>query len=583
MAGSGAQAQIAVAGLVFEKDVAIAASDGLQLRANVFRPEGAGKFPVIISMSPYGKDIHFQDYLPSGWAELTRLVPDVCKGSTCQFMNWETIDPERWTPRGYVVIRVDSRGSGKSPGYLDPYSPRETQDFYDAIEWAAQQPWSNGKVGIVGISYYATTQWQVAALRPPHLAAILPWEGLTDVYRDSTHQGGIYGDAYLNLWWVNVLRNQHGNPEGFKDRFTSEPSNGPALSDDLLAGSRAEYPRVVGEHPLDDAWMRQRTPDLSRITVPVLSAGNWGGLARHLRGNIEGYMGVASSQKWLSIHTGTHFDTFYKPEWTAVQMRFFDHFLKGADNGWDGEPPVQVAIRRPTSTTYRAEAAWPLPQTRWTRLHLGAASHDLSSKPPSADAQVTFDARGTGVAFNYTARREDLEFTGPLSARLWVSSTTTDADLFLTLRAFGPDGQEVTFAGANDPAAPITQGWLRLSHRRLDPLRSTPWRPWRNHQVVDKLQPGVVYPVDVEIWPTSFVLPKGYRLSFQIEGHDFERAAGRTGVGPGVVSFRGSGPFLHRRSNDAIGEFAGKTTLFTGPGRESYILLPVIPPSRAAR
>ncbi|MGH6644897.1 MAG: CocE/NonD family hydrolase, partial [Bradyrhizobium sp.] len=153
MAGSGAQAQIAVAGLVFEKDVAIAASDGLQLRANVFRPEGAGKFPVIISMSPYGKDIHFQDYLPSGWAELTRLVPDVCKGSTCQFMNWETIDPERWTPRGYVVIRVDSRGSGKSPGYLDPYSPRETQDFYDAIEWAAQQPWSNGKVGIVGISY----------------------------------------------------------------------------------------------------------------------------------------------------------------------------------------------------------------------------------------------------------------------------------------------------------------------------------------------------------------------------------------------------------------------------------------------
>ena len=569
------EAQVPVAGLVFEKDVAVAASDGLVLRANVFRPEASGRYPVLVSMSPYGKDVHFEDYLPSGWAELTRLVPEVCKGSTCQFMNWETIDPERWVPNGYGIVRLDSRGSGKSPGFLDPYSARETQDFYDAIEWAAAQPWSNGKVGLIGISYYATTQWQVAALRPPHLAAILPWEGLNDAYRDSSHHGGIFVDAYFDLWWINVKRNQHGYPQGFRARLTGERANGEPLSDVLLAGSRSEYPKVLATHPLDDAWMRQRTPDLSRIDVPLLSAGNWGGLARHLRGNIEGYSRAGSKQKWLSIHTGTHFDTFYKPEWVELQRRFFDHFLKGEQNGWDREPALHLAIRRPDSTAERSEAAWPIPDTKWTKLFIDADSRTLRRAPPRSKAAVTFEATGQGVSFEFGPTTEELEFTGPLVARLWVSSSTTDADLFLTLRAFAPDGEEVTFAGANDPAAPITQGWLRVSHRKVNPEKSTPYRPWRDHVEIENLNPDEAYGVDVEVWPTSFVLPKGYRLTLLVEGRDFERDTSQAGVGPGTIRFKGSGPFLHRRQAN---EFAGRTTLHSGPGRDSYLLLPVIPP-----
>lgn len=216
--------------------------DGAILRANVFRPSAPGAHPVILSMSPYGKDVHLEDYNTSAWGELLRLVPDACTGpTTCRYMNWETVDPERCVRAGYVVIRVDARGSGKSPGYLDYFSPRENRDYAEAIEWAGVQGWSNGKVGLLGISYYDQTQWRVAALRPPHLAAIIPWEGLTDLYRESSHHGGILGNRYFEVWEPSVLRNQYGNPKGFIDRETGARSNGPALSESQLAGNRMTW------------------------------------------------------------------------------------------------------------------------------------------------------------------------------------------------------------------------------------------------------------------------------------------------------------------------------------------------------
>jgi uncharacterized protein len=171
-------------GMLVEWDVPIAMDDGVVLRADVFRSVGAGRYPVIMSYGPYAKGLSFQEGYPSAWQQMVAAFPEVTRGSSGLYQNWEVVDPERWVLDGYACVRVDGRGAGRSPGHLEPWSPRESRDFYACIEWAAAQGWSSGKVGLNGISYYGMNQWQVASLRPPHLAAICVWEGAADFYRD---------------------------------------------------------------------------------------------------------------------------------------------------------------------------------------------------------------------------------------------------------------------------------------------------------------------------------------------------------------------------------------------------------------
>ena len=557
----------AVPAMIVEKDAAITVGDGAVLRANIYRPTAPGRHPVIMALGIYGKDAHFADAYKPLWDVLKKLYPDIDQnGTSGRYLRWENVDPERWVPHGYVVITVDARGSGKSPGYLDPLSPRETQDFYDAVEWAAQQPWSNGKVGLLGISYFAMKQWQVAALRPPHLAAIVPWEGNCDTYREWSHHGGISANSFLTAWWPRqVLPNQHGNAQTHhRDRDTGERTTGAPLSPALLAANRATHHEDAGAHPLDDAWFRQRTADLARIEVPLLSAGNWGGIGLHLRGNIEGYLRAGSREKWLSMHIGTHFESFYLPEYVALQRRFLDHYLKGIDNGWEEEPPVRLAVRRPDGATTRLEHEWPLARTQWTKLYLDAERRDLVSKLPAAPASASYEALGDGVHFSTPPFTSETEYTGPLMARLWIKSSTVDMDIFATLRLFDPADQEVVFVGASEPV-PVTRGWLRASHRRLDQERSTHYRPWHPHTSVEKLTPGQIYDVDVEIWPTSIVVPQGYRLVLTVQGKDFEF--------PGIP-----GRMLHNDLQDRPAtEFGGVNTILTGGDYASYMLMPLIP------
>ena len=553
-----------------EKDVPITVSDGNVLRANVFRPMAEGKFPVVLAQGVYGKDIHFEDGFKPQWDKLIAIYPDlVGKGSSGKYLRWETVDPERFVPDGYVVVQVDSRGTGKSPGYLDPRASREMQDYYECIEWAGTQPWSNGKVGLCGISYYAFTQWAVAAMQPPHLAAICPWEGFVDYYRDSTHQGGIFSNVFTTAWWPRqVLVNQYGNANTHhRDRETGErTTGGPALSEEMLRYNRADYPGDLLLHPLDDAWYAERKPDLSRIKVPVLSAGNWGGPGLHLRGNVEGYLGVSSKQKWLSLHVGTHWDSFYLPEYVALQKRFFDHFLKGLDNGWDKEPPVLMQVRRPNGSKARKEREFPLARTKSVKFFLDAANKSVGTSNPAKTASVSYDALGSGVDFSTAPFEAETEICGFITMRLWVSSSTTDMDIFAALRVFGPDGKEIVFNGAHEPTT-MAKGWLRVSHRKLDPARSLPYRVFHAHDEIQKIKPGELYPVDVEIWPTSMVFPKGYRLVLTLMGRDFEF--------PGVP-----GRMLHNHPVDrAPAEFGGGNTITAGGDKESYLLMPVIPPA----
>lgn len=570
-------------GMRIDWDAPITMSDGTVLRADVFRPVGEGRYPVIMTYGPYGKGLDFKEGYKTAYEILERDYPDSLEGTSGKYVNWEVVDPEKWVPDGYVCIRVDSRGAGRSPGFINVHGPQETRDLYECIEWAGVQPWSNGKVGLCGISYYGANQWRVAALQPPHLAAICIWEGFSDNYRDNIRHGGILCVFRKNWQDMQVKTVQHGLGErGRRSKVTGELVSGPeTLSDEELEKNRADLWGDLLANTLDGEYYKSRAGDMSKIVVPLLSAANWGGAGLHLRGNIEGYVNAASTQKWLEVHGGAHWAEFYTDYGVGIQKRFLGHFLKGEDTGWDRQPPVQIQIRRPGEIKFpvRDEQEWPLARTEWTKLYLDPASRSLVREAPKADAAIEYEAMGEGVGFLTEPFAEDTEITGPLAAKLFVSSKTTDADLFLVVQVFDPDGEEVTFYGALDPHTPVAQGWLRASHRKLDPKRSLPYRPYHPHDEVRPLTPGEPVELDIEIWPTCIVVPKGYRLGLKILGRDYEWAGVAATLSNMKNPMKGCGPFVHDDPIDRPPEvFGGRNTLHFSAGNPSYLLLPVIPP-----
>ena len=570
-------------GMRVDWDVPITADDGLVLRADVYRPIADGQYPVLLTYGPYAKGLAFQEGYPSAWQRMVEQHPDVAAGSTNLYQSWEVVDPEKWVPHGYICVRVDSRGCGRSPGYVDHFSPRETQDFYDCIEWAGVQPWSNGRVGLNGISYYGINQWQVASRQPPHLAAMCIWEGAADWYRDMTHHGGILSTFWANWYDMQVKTVQYGLGErGPRSAATGDLVCGPdTLDDAALAANRCDFGAEILAHPLDDDYHRVRSPDWSKVTVPFLSAANWGGQGLHPRGNFEGFVRAASEHKWLEAHGIEHWTHFYTDYGRELQLRFFDHFLKDEPKGdWTDQPRVLLQVRHPGETfVARAEEAWPIPRTQWTRYGLDLAAGTLAPGD-AAPGRASFDADGDGLTFITPPLAEPTEITGPSALTLFVSSTTTDADLFVVLRVFAPDLREVTFQGAIDPHTPVAQGWLRASHRKLDPALSTSYRPYHTHDEVQPLTPGEPVRLDIELWPTSIVVPAGHRLALSVRGRDYIYPGGGGGR---LSNFKneltGCGPFLHNDPRDRPPEiFGGRTTLHAGPSRLPSLLLPIIPP-----
>lgn len=567
-------------GVLYEKNVEIPVRDGAVLKANVFRPAGEGQHPVIVTLSSYAKDLSTSSAMHAdAWADMVERVPGLLDESSGKYHVWELYDPEVWVPDGYALVRVDARGSGKTPGHLYPFGETEVLDYVDAINWAGKQPWSNGKVGMSGISYYAIIQWRVAEKQPEHLAAFIPWEGASEFYRDISRHGGILSNVFANLWWHRqILPVQHGNAASpFHDLDDPDmPIGGPeALSPEALEANRTNLLDLAREAEFENLLYAQGEPDFSKITAPFLSAGNWGGLGLHLRGNVEGFVRSASEEKWLELHGDNHYVPFFSPEGHALQKQFLDHYLKGIENGWDERPPVILNVRHPGEKfVQREEEAWPLERTRYEKLYLDASDLSLSFEPTLAgdETEDSFEALETALIFRSEPFETQTELTGPVMANLWISSTTTDADLFLTVQLFDPEGNEVTWIGASEPAVPVTQGWLRASHRELDPHLTTPWRPYHRHEEPEPLQPGVPVEVQVEIWPTSVVIPEGYTLALRIEGKDFSRSR----HGKGILT--GSGPFLHTDARDRPKEiFGGTTTVHTGGSYDSWLQIPMIP------
>lgn len=568
-------------GMHIEWDVPIRLADGIIIRADIFRPIGQGQYPAILTYGPYAKGLPFQVGYKTAWTRMITAYPEVAEGTSNKYQSWELVDPEKWVPDGYACVRIDSRGAGCSEGFLDVWSALEAQDQYECIEWTAAQPWCNGKVGLNGISYYAMNQWQTAALQPPHLTAMCAWEGASDYYRELCRHGGILSD-FLDGWYLRQVKSVQ---YGVGSRAEINPNNGRSvggditLSDAELSANRAETHLDAQNHEMLDDFYKQRIPDYSKIKTPLLSAANWGGIGLHPRGNFEGFLQSASEQKWLEVHGDTHFSHFYSNYGLALQKKFFGYFLKGEDTGWANMPKIQLNIRHPGEKfVLRGENDWPLARTQWTQYYLQPDGKTLSTDKPKVTHTTSYHTRSDGLSFSSGPLKQALEITGPIAAQLRISSETSDADIFLALRVFDDKGVEVSFIGSNDPRTPVALGWLRASHRKTDPAKSLPYRPWHTHDEKQLLTPLQPVDLDIEIWPTSIVIPVGYSFVLNVRGKDYRYDdKGVTLPFDNQVMY-GVGPFTHENPIDRPVEiFHTNNTLHWDQGFSPSLLLPIIP------
>jgi predicted acyl esterase len=382
---------------------------------------------------------------------------------------------------------------------------------------------------------------------------------------------------------MQVKTVQYGlGSRGPKNPVTGAPACGAeTLSDAELARNRSDFGAEIRAHPFDDAYHRERSAQWDKIQVPFLSAANWGGQGLHPRGNFEGFMRAASQHKWLEVHGLEHWTEFYTDYGIDLQKRFFDHFLKGAANGWEQQPRVKLQVRHVDRFVERDHDAWPLPNTQWTRFYLDTEAMALTTVAPLRPAQRSFAALGEGLTFLTEPLQAEIEITGPSALKLRVASSTADADLFVVLRVFDADGEEIVFQGAIDPHTPVGQGWLRASHRKLDADLTAPWRPYQMHDEHLPLIPGEPVDLHIEIWPTSIVVPAGFRIGLSVRGKDYEYAkASGARMSNFKNELRGCGPFLHNDPEDRPAAlFGGETTIHLAAEFPAELLLPVIPPA----
>ena len=547
----------AIAGIVKLTDVRIPTRDGSYLLADVFTPRRPGRYPVLLRLSVYGRAFGMgsivteDDRLASEtredqWFEQPR---DALPGLVRYAENAVSANTSDWVPRGYVCVRVDSRGVGRTPGTLAPFSPQEAQDYYDAIEWAAQQDWSDGNVGLYGSSYTGTTQWNVAILQPPSLKAMMPWAADGDAYRELAYPGGILAEGYRRNWWTMVTTASPASTHsGFYDFLEQHPFDDPAAYGPAGQIGGSDYPRV---------------------TVPALVAVSQG-LYLHARGGFEAFEGLPSPDKRLVVSAADYFPFMYS-ECLAQEFAFFDRHLKGrpADSG----PPVRIAVRTGgNGFTWRDSDTWP-PATATSRTYyLDAATGSLEDAAPltgsaaeySADPAQTGGREFAGVSFLTEPADADLDVIGHPRATLWVSSSSPDMDVFVALRVIGPDGTEHMYAA--DPREPMTNGALKVSHRVTDPERSNARRPWHTHRPEDVrlLSPGEVVEVEVEIMGVAARIPAGGRLRLDI--HPIERNGDPLG---GREGFQRA--YDHSYHDGALNQ------VHTGPDFPSHLVIPVLP------
>ncbi len=553
-------------GVLIEKDVGIAMPDGVKLACNAYRPDKPGKFPVILSMTPYGKDLTPPVYMPEGTplpgaypsyiARLYAHGADMGHMRISSLASFEAPDPAFWVPNDYVVLIVDQRGGFKSGGKT-PTPAQRADDLYAIVEWAAAREWSTGNIGMMGVSALAWNQYDVASRdpAPPHLKAIVPWEGASNVYRDFFFWGGI--------------------PETNFSR-----SLGPFKAElARMAPGQAAKAWAAAMDPVVNQGMMQAAPRLERITLPTLLCASWSDKGLHTQGSFEAWRRIASRDKWLYTHGGKKWERFYSQDATDYQKRFFDYYLKGLQNGWQDTPRVRLEIRETRDEyTVRPEEEFPLARTQYKKLYLDALDGSMSPSQALEGKIVYQSTRGGSASFGVTFD-EETEVTGYMKVRLWVAAEDADdMDLFVIAKKFaGPcdadnavcasleavvgkdgvaKGNEIQFRGMNgfygDAAA---RGQMRVSQREPDDSLSTPWMPVQKFQGEKKLKAGEIVPVEIALLPSSTLFRKGESL---------------------VVSIQGYGPVDQPLLFYDWLVSKGRHAIYTGGTYDSYVQIPVV-------
>jgi hypothetical protein len=519
--------------MIIERDVEIPTRFGFSLYADVFRPVNADvKAPPLLAWTPYGK----HDPAP-----LAKIYP--ASGVQADWLSdltiFEAPDPVFWVGNGYAVVTIDIPGLWYAQSPATYLSPEEAEAFYDAVEWAGTQPWSTGKVGLSGVSYLTSMQWRVAELNPPHLAAINPWEGWSDTYREVVRHGGIpdtYFWPYIQVRW--------------------------GASNQLVEDLWAE----TAEHPFFDDFWASKAAHLEKIRVPAYVVASWSDHGLHTRGTLEGFRLISSTDKWLEVHGRKKWAHYYDPDSRRRQLAFFDHFLKGtaAAPTW---PRVDVEMRERYYEGRRHHStAWPLPEIAYEKYYLSAESGTLALDTPAKQTSCSYDSLSEDSEVVFDLRFEnDTDIVGHIRLKLFVSADETDdLDLFVALEKIDAQGQRVGFTHyAIFEDGPLALGWLRVSHRELDPQRSTDYLPVLAHQRESKVTPGQIVATDIEIWPSGTHFSAQETLRLRIKGRDV---------------YQPQKPLLYARHEDTVNR--GPHRIWTGGDSGSWLQIPVLRASR---
>jgi predicted acyl esterase len=563
-----------------DRDVMVPMRDGVHLCVDVYRPDTQEKFPALLAFAPHNKDLQTPEAAEASgpqpaWAPFWLGAQEA--GDTRFFMS-----------RGYAHVIGNVRGFGKS----EDGAP-SSWDHYDLIEWIAQQPWCDGNIGMIGISAFAGNQWQAAIQQPPHLKAIFPYDASPAYgFRDGTPGGVLHLFRYI-LDQLSVAHGERGRPEVLSPELEKQWQEAMNNPDYRMYGHLYNLLTQKGQHTpqvfdyllypyATEEEVSKTEADFEKIKVPAYTGAGWYAFSYkgHLNGCQNWYNGVKVPKKLLfsgPAHLERPFHSFH-----SEILRWHDYWLKDIDTGIMDEPPVKMWVMGANEWCYADD--WPVPETKWTKYYLHSwerlreepftpSSRDASDEP-DAFVQMPPSRTRTVQRLRYMTEPlpEDTLIAGPSALYLHASIDREDTNWIIILKDVGPDVSVRTAReGEREvptdlPERELVRGWLKASHRALDPERSKPWKPWHmlTKEAWKPVVPGEINEYAIQILATANLFEKGHRICIDITSMDVPTGtAGFTNVEYVPYHICSSKTTLHK--------------IYHNEKYPSYLLLPVIP------